>query len=623
MIPEGFITELLARTDIVDVIGRYVKLQKKGVNWMACCPFHKEKTPSFAVNQSKQFYKCFGCGKSGSVIGFLMDYKGLSFPEAVKELAESVGMQVPQSPKSAAQERKRLSFYELNARAADYYAGKLSLSDQARQYLAGRGISQETIEKFWLGYSPNGWRSLQDVFPNHYQSKDLIDCGLVLQKDSSRYDRFRGRVMYPIRNPKGQVIGFGARTMVPGEEPKYLNSPETPIYHKGYELYGLYEARDQIRKKGRAIVCEGYMDVIQMSQGGFGETVAALGTSITSEHVKKLFQLTDAVYFSFDGDDAGFKAARRALTSALSIIKDTQRAYFLILPLGEDPDSIVKAGGQDAFEVQIKKAFPISKFFARDVIREVTGDGVIREPEQKAACIAIAKPLLQSMAAQAMRQVIIEEFAAALAVPPEEVASLCGVPLTVSRQTLQKDCRSYGRDAAQSGRAGRPVRAISAGSTSNTLVRRLLQCLLVNPSWFFAYRNQITDLFSDQSANYGALIFAIMKKIASTEDEGCGGRFSVGQLLALLRDDTNYSAVMRLIDEESEMKTPEETARKEVEAAFASIELDEIKGAIRQMLANGASAQALSNLVARKKRLQQNLQELKSSSVEKIFTDMG
>ena len=299
MIPESFIQEVLSRTNIVDVIGRYVKLQHKGANWMACCPFHKEKTPSFAVNASKQFFKCFGCGEKGTAITFLMKYKGLTFPEAIKELADELGMEVPQDPFEKKRQAQSKTLTDFLAQTADYYHETLLRERPAIEYIRGRGLTEETVNRFLLGFSPSGWQGIEAIFPGQaYRDPKLQECGLVIEKDGRLYDRFRERIMFPIRNPRGQVIGFGARTMKGDEQPKYLNSPETPVYHKSQELYGLYEGRDAIHKKGRAIVCEGYMDVIQMSQAGFTETVAALGTSITPEHVRKLFQLSDHVYFS-------------------------------------------------------------------------------------------------------------------------------------------------------------------------------------------------------------------------------------------------------------------------------------------------------------------------------------
>ena len=351
MIPEGFITNLLDRADIGDVIGRYVPLKKAGRNLMACCPFHKEKTPSFSVSPSKQIYKCFGCGASGNAIGFLMAYEGLEFPDAVRKLASFYGLEVPEdrSPAQARAREKQRTLTDYMSEAAKFYTEKLRGADRVIRYLKERAISGETAQKFALGYSPDEWHALKDVFKEKYDEVALQDCGLVNVKNDRRYDAFRGRLMFPIRNVKGQVIGFGARTLNGDEQPKYLNSPETPIYHKGSELYGLYEAREAIHKKGRAIVCEGYMDVIQLSQAGFTEAVAALGTSITSEHVHKLFKLADSVYFSFDGDGAGRKAAKRALESTLSVITDVQKAGFIILPPEHDPDSLIKAEGAHAY----------------------------------------------------------------------------------------------------------------------------------------------------------------------------------------------------------------------------------------------------------------------------------
>ena len=411
MIPEGFISSLLERADIVDVIGRYVTLKKSGRNFMACCPFHKEKTPSFSVSPSKQIFKCFGCGKAGNAIGFLMDIEHLEFPEAVRRLADIYGMQVPEdnSPHRQEERARAKTLGEYMKEAADFYSETLKATPRAIDYLKQREITGETALRFGLGFSPDGWHGLQAIFPGEkYLAKELLEVGLVLEKNGSRYDAFRGRIMFPIRSPKGLVIGFGARTMKGDEQPKYLNSPETPIYHKGSELYGLYEGRSAVIDRARAIVCEGYMDVIQLSQAGFREAVAALGTSITPEHVKKLFKLTDTVYFSFDGDSAGRKAARRALEAALPVIQDGQAARFVLLPPEHDPDSLIKAEGAEGYEREIEKALPLTEFLKSLLIEGKS----LTYAEERVKLTAEAKPLILSMKqAPVLRLALMREIA--------------------------------------------------------------------------------------------------------------------------------------------------------------------------------------------------------------------
>ena len=315
MIPQSFIQDLLARVDIVDVVGRYVQLKKGGQNFLGLCPFHGEKSPSFTVSPSKQFFHCFGCGAHGSAIGFLMEHRGLNYVEAIRELAQQVGMQVPESSDRGRETGKLSALSDLLKSAADFYRGQLKESRDAIEYLKARGLTGQTAVRFALGFSPDAWQPLRAGVDN-YDDPRLVEAGLVIADEGKRYDRFRGRIMFPIRNARGQVIGFGARIIGAGE-PKYLNSPETPLFRKGQELYGLHEAREAIRHADRAIVCEGYLDVIQLAQAGFGEAVAALGTAVTSAHVGTLLRTTDQVIFAFDGDAAGRKAARRALEATL------------------------------------------------------------------------------------------------------------------------------------------------------------------------------------------------------------------------------------------------------------------------------------------------------------------
>ena len=349
-IPQSFIQELLARADVVEIVGRYVQLKKGGANFMGLCPFHGEKSPSFSVSPAKQFYHCFGCGKNGNAIGFLMDHAGMTFIEAVKDLAQQYGLQVPEDDASpqdrerAAQQReKQATLTDVLEKAGDAYRKHLKNSPRAIAYLKGRGLSGEVARQFGLGYAPEGWRSLASVFPR-YDDALLTESGLVIVNDedgaaeAKRYDRFRDRVMFPIRNVKGECIGFGGRVLG-DEKPKYLNSPETPVFSKGRELYGLFEARQALRERGYVLVTEGYMDVVALAQLGFPNAVATLGTACTTDHVQKLFRFTDSVVFSFDGDAAGRRAARKALDGALPYATDVRTVKFLFLPAEHDPDS--------------------------------------------------------------------------------------------------------------------------------------------------------------------------------------------------------------------------------------------------------------------------------------------
>ncbi len=631
MIPESFIEEVLSRTDIVQVIGRYVKLQHKGANWMACCPFHKEKTPSFSVNPSRQFFKCFGCGEHGTAITFLMKYKGLSFPEAIKELADDLGMEVPEDPKAKSRQAQAKTLTDYLAQAADFYHQNLFHERAAIEYLKGRGITEATAKKFLLGFSPSGWQGLEAIFKGEaYNNARLEECGLVIKKDDGRrYDRFRSRVMYPIRNPRGQVIGFGARTMVPGEEPKYLNSPETPVYHKSLELYGLFEAREAIHKKGRAIVCEGYMDVIQMSQAGFEETVAALGTSITPEHVKKLFQLSDLVYFSFDGDAAGFKAARRAMESTLTIISDTQKACFVILPQDEDPDSLIKKSGPSAYEAQLTAAYPLSKFFVMDIIREVTQGRGLRTAEERAEAIAIAKPLLLRMTAQALRQMLVQEFSAALRMDPNELAALCGIALVKeapAKTVAPRSFTGYGRDANQGERFHRPVRAVTAGPVFANIKRRLLQCLLTHPKWLIKYSSQIEDELLDAVDEYEEAIVKIWRLAVdhAQKAQDAESTLTTGYLLSFLQNDPQYEMLADLVSQESLLETNEGVADYEIKCSFLKLEKARLDATITEMLAmeergDPVDAKFLERLFKRRQAIHQSLVEQSTQAVDMVM----
>ncbi|WP_295748413.1 DNA primase [Undibacterium sp.] len=441
MIPQTFIQDLLARVDIVDVVGKYVQLKKGGANFMGLCPFHNEKSPSFTVSPTKQFYHCFGCGAHGTSIGFLMEYSGMNFVDAVKDLAQNNGMIVPEDDRMlpalrAEVNAKSLALSEVMTKACEFYRQALRGAEPAVAYLKRRGLTGEIAARFGMGYAPDGWDSLRSVFPD-YASPALVEAGLVIDKsdeDNSnrkRYDRFRERIMFPIRNTKGQVIGFGGRILDQGE-PKYLNSPETPLFQKGYELYGLFEARQAIRDAGYVLVTEGYMDVVALAQLGFPQVVATLGTACTPTHVQKLLRQTDHVIFSFDGDKAGRRAARRALDACLPHVNDNKVIKFLFLPAEHDPDSYVRQFGTEAFEVQVQDAMPLSEFF----IKEVVGDSDLTTAEGRARAQFDAKPLLQQMAASSLRLQMVRSLAQMTQTTPAEVESLFELVQPVARVKL-------------------------------------------------------------------------------------------------------------------------------------------------------------------------------------------
>ena len=416
-IPQHFIQELLARVDVVEVVGRYVQLKKGGANFMGLCPFHGEKSPSFSVSPTKQFFHCFGCGKNGNAIGFLMDHAGMTFVEAVKDLAQNVGMPVPEediSPqdreRAAQQRHKQATLTDVLEKAGESFRKHLRNSPKAIDYLKGRGLSGEIAKQFGLGYAPEGWRSLASVFPD-YQDPLLAESGLVIvnQEDGEeekRYDRFRDRVMFPIRNVKGECIGFGGRVLFEGT-PKYLNSPETPVFSKGRELYGLFEARNALRDAGYVLVTEGYMDVVALAQLGFPNAVATLGTACTTEHVQKLFRFTDNVVFSFDGDSAGRRAARKALDGALPYATDVRSVKFLFLPAEHDPDSYIREFGKEAFAHCVTEAMPLSRFLI-----EVARDGCdLHTAEGRAHMASNAKPLWMALPDGALKRQLLSEIA--------------------------------------------------------------------------------------------------------------------------------------------------------------------------------------------------------------------
>ena len=437
MIPESFVQDLLARVDIVDVVGQYVQLRKGGANLLGLCPFHNEKSPSFTVSPTKQFYHCFGCGAHGTAISFLIEHTGANFPEAVRTLAANVGLVVPEeqrSPMAQAASRRRKEevsrHQQLLEMALQHYLKQLKATPLATEYLKNRGLTGEIAARFGLGWSGSDRRGLATVF-SHYEDPLLVEAGLVIEaEDGRRYDRFRERVMFPIRNARGNLVGFGGRVIGKGE-PKYLNSPDTPIFSKGLELYGLWEGRTGIRAEGCVLVVEGYMDVVGLAQSGLCNAVATLGTSTTPQHVQKLLRASDRVIFSFDGDKAGIRAAWRALQNCLPLLRDDVSIRFLFLPDGHDPDSYVRAHGAQAFRELMAQAPALSTF----MLDELASRHNMTEPEGRSACVHEARPLLSQLPQDTTLKVQIEqEFARRVLLTPEELLAILQVSDTPGRR---------------------------------------------------------------------------------------------------------------------------------------------------------------------------------------------
>jgi len=520
---------MLSRVDIVEVVGRHVDLKKAGINHKGLCPFHGEKSPSFIVSPSRQTYHCFGCGVHGDALRFLMEHTGIGFVDAVRDLAQQVGMAVPEDDSSpqereraAALKQRQATLTEVLAKAAEHYRHQLKGSQRAIAYLKGRGLSGEIAARFGLGYAPDGWRGLASVFPR-YDDPLLEESGLVIshegesgeEADRKRYDRFRDRVMFPIRSVQGEIIGFGGRVLDKGE-PKYLNSPETPVFVKGRELYGLYEARAALRQRGYVLVVEGYMDVVALAQSGFPNAVATLGTACTAEHVQKLFRFTESVVFSFDGDAAGRRAAGRALEAALPHATDTRTIRFLFLPPEHDPDSYVRERGQDAFEQCVQQAVPLSR-----QLLEAASEGCdLDTAEGRARMLSNAKPLWSALPDGALKRQMLSELAQQGRMDAAEVASLWGgdaVPARAQR-----------REAATTRPASRRAAQRTSRGTAN-LLDRALWLLVQRSDLWLRLDGESHDLLASQDAPYDAF-FACLER--SLHDHG---PLAAAALLAELR----------------------------------------------------------------------------------------
>jgi DNA primase len=418
-IPQPFIDEVVARSDVVEIIGARVPLKKAGREFKACCPFHNEKSPSFWVSPDKQFYHCFGCGAHGTAIGFLMQYEKMEFFDAVADLAQRAGLEMPREAQKSS-DSGGPDLHGIMARVARFFEQTLADNGRAQKYLSARGIDAKTSAKFALGYAPDSWDALLNRFGSQEDERRLIfQLGLIIERDTrggeraaGYYDRFRDRLMFPIRDSRGRVIGFGGRIIETGE-PKYLNSPETPLFHKGRELYGLYEARQARADFKRLMIVEGYMDVVRLHQAGITYAVATLGTATTQEHLNKIFRVTSEVVFCFDGDRAGRQAAWRALENSLALARDGRELKFMFLPEGHDPDTLVAAEGAEAFENRLNGALPLSEYLIQQLMAEVDLDHI----DGRAKLKALAEPLFARMPDGIYREMLADALAARVGMP--------------------------------------------------------------------------------------------------------------------------------------------------------------------------------------------------------------
>jgi DNA primase len=563
MIPNDFIDSLLSRVDIVDVIDRSVPLKKAGANYQACCPFHQEKTPSFTVSPTKQFYHCFGCGAHGTAIGFLMEYAGKSFPEAVEALARDVGLEVPRTEQPGQREarEKAQDLTETLLVAAKFFRAELKGSARAIDYLKHRGLTGAVAAHFGIGYAPPGWQNLERAFPD-YDDPQLDAAGLVIAGDAGkRYDRFRDRIMFPIHDTHGRVIGFGGRVLDAGE-PKYLNSPETSVFSKGRELYGLYLARNAIRAAGRVVVVEGYMDVVALAQHGVEYAVATLGTSTTPIHAQKLLRQADSVVFCFDGDAAGRKAAWRALENTLGELRDGKEVRFLFLPEGEDPDDYVRRRGKEAFERALAKAVPLSQYLLEALATRHSPAA----SEGRAALVAAAAPYVAQIGAPVLAALV-----------RRQLAELTGLP--------EAQLGSFVRSAApeRSAQRGEPPRRAprSAPRRPPSLVRELLTGVVLEPA--LAHRLDLpgADAPGPEAAAWNAVLAYCREATPELTTAGIVQHFA----------GTPHEAVLaEVLAAAADQGLPVEQIEVQVAAAAARLRQEADQRVLNQMLAKPLSA---------------------------------
>lgn len=530
-IPEKFIDDLLSRTDIVDVIDMRVPLKKAGKDYKACCPFHEEKTPSFTVSADKQFYYCFGCGARGNVIGFMMEYDRMSFPEAVRELASAAGMDVPEAAAAVNESVSRSAeLLDWVARANTFYQKQLRehpRASEAVEYLKKRGLSGKIAASFGIGYAPEGWDNLIKALEADNKTMErLLEAGLVARRDNGGcYDRFRDRVMFPIEDYRGRVVGFGGRVM-DGGEPKYLNSPETPVFHKGREVYGLYRARDAIRREQRVLVVEGYMDVVALAQHGIENVVATLGTATTREHLDRLYRYAPEVVFAFDGDRAGRDAAWRAMENALPVMGEGRQASFLFLPEGEDPDSLVRTEGAAAFEARIAQAQPLGKY----MIETLAEDLDLTRDDARARLVSLARPLIDKMPAGILRELVLERLEKKARIEKKRLDQLLGSALMDSSK-------------ASSARAGTTVAHKAQSGFRMSPMRYAIALLLQYPREIARILDERLVAQAQTLAQNGAdLLCALIDILAKTEEKN----LDTAHLIEKFRETEHFQAVEKL-----------------------------------------------------------------------------
>lgn len=497
LIPEDYIKELLSRVDVVDVVGRTVQLKKHGANYFGRCPFHSEKSPSFSVSQSKQFYHCFGCGAHGTAIGFVMENEGADFRDVVTQLAGEVGMPAPDLQSDDPEHKLAMEVSKTLDVATQFYREQLFRSEEARAYARTRGITQGTAQKFAIGYAPAGWQPLSDAFEDYPTNKLLETSGLSIEGEGGRrYDRFRSRLMFPIRSSGGRVIGMGGRVIAQAKqgEPKYLNSPEIPGFEKGRELYGFYEAKTAIKDLGSVFVVEGYMDVVLLAQGGVNNAVATLGTACTEMHIKKLLRVCDSIYFCFDGDNAGRSAAWRALENSLSQVGDAHLVSFVFLPEGMDPDDYIKAHGKDGFLALAQQSLPLSKFLLQQLELKVD----MKSAEGRAKLFSVAKPYLLKMTqAPALRMGLIQLMADRVGVTRREAERALGIRLSDPVQSQKA-----------AGTSSTPKAASIASRMMELVISRPAQASRIKDEWL---------LDTDESERALAHLVMISNSLDGTE----------------------------------------------------------------------------------------------------------